>query len=292
MDVATPLSRDDLDLIQGRLLLSGRLLGGFVEDRYAEDAWRKRRTDLAEMRGHNWELLRQRAEEEGLYFEPLRLAREEPAFALLWIAQDEVRRTDPRPFDSQFLGISDPFRDDRVRNWKGYSEMWTLDRNGAPLDGDAPGGRKVRMIPLALYALEYPRVPLLMVDFRDAGKPKRSEMIRRVSDDVATGVLGFTGFGHWPYLLAKSAFFFVHGRHGGTLNRESRVRAYARLRHALKVDEALAPPLRTELIARSERVGHESAGGFVGAGIDHRAKTIRGADRQGGIGRSGQEHGK
>jgi hypothetical protein len=252
---AGPLSSEDLDLIQGRLLLSGRLLGGFVEDDYAEDAWRKRRTELAEMRGHNWELLRQRAEEEGLYFEPLRFAREEPAFAMLWVAQDEIRHSDPRRFDNRFLGISDPFRDERVRNWTGYSEIWTVDGSGAPLGNDAAAGRKVRMIPLALYALEYPHVPLLMVDFRDGGKPKRREMIRRVSDDVATGVLGFTGVGHWPYLLAKTAFFFVHARHGGTLNRESRVRAYVRLRHALKLDEALAPPLRAELIARLNQLG-------------------------------------
>jgi hypothetical protein len=252
---SAPLSADDLDLIQGRLLLSGRLLGGFVEDRYAEEAWRNRRTEIAEMRGRNWELLRQRAEDQGLYFQPLQLAGEEPAFALLWVAQDDALRTDPRPFDSRFLGISDPFRDHRVRAWRGYSETWTLDADGAPIAGNPPGGRKVRMIPLALYALEYPHVPLLLVDFRDGGKPKRREMIRRVSDDVATSVLGLTGISNWPFLAAKGAFFFVHGRRGGTLNREFRLRAYSRLRHALKVDHALAPELRTELLGHLGGLG-------------------------------------
>jgi hypothetical protein len=251
----SPLSARDLDLIQGRLLLSGRMLGGLVDARCAEEAWRKERERMLEARARNWELLRQRAEENGLYFEPLHMLADEPAFALLWIAQPDAERSEPSRFDSQFLGIADPFRDARLRKWTGYSEQWLLDASGARVGADAAGARRVRMIPLALYSLEYPRVPLLLIDFRDPGKPKRREMMRRASDDVATGVLGLTGFGNWSYLALKSGFFFVHERHGGVLKREARIRSYVRLRHALSVAEALPPELRNELARRLDDLG-------------------------------------
>ena len=252
----SPLSSQDLDLIQGRLLLSSRMLGGLVDAKAAEEAWRKERSRISQSRAGNWELLRQRAEENHLYFEPLHMLADGPAFAMLWVAQPDAQRSPPLSFDSQFLGgIADPFRDGRVTRWKGYSEMWTLDANGSQVDEDAPGAHAVRMIPLALYGLEYPKVPLLMIDFRDPSRPKRHEMIRRLCDDVATGVLGFTGFGHWPYLAAKSGFFFVHGRRGGVLNRESRIRSYARLRHALTIDDTLPAELRNELARRLDELG-------------------------------------
>jgi hypothetical protein len=252
----SPLSAQDLDLVQGRLLLSGRMLGGLVDARYAEEAWRKERARISQSRAGNWELLRQRAEENGLYFEPLHMLADGPAFAMLWVAQPDAERCPPQQFDAQFLGgISNPFRDGRVRKWKGYSEMWMLDENGSRVDENAPGARAVRMIPLALYSLEYPKVPLLLIDFRDPSRPKRHEMIRRVSDDIATGILGFTGFGHWPYLAAKSGFFFVHGRRGGVLNRDSRIRSYVRLRHALTIDDTLPPVLRNELARRLDDLG-------------------------------------
>jgi hypothetical protein len=111
------------------------------------------------------------------------------------------------------------------------------------------------MIPLGLYGLDHPRVPLLLVDFRDAGKPRRREMMLRLTDDVTTGVLGWTGFASWPYLVGKNAWMFVHGRRGGAVDRKARLRAYVQLRHSLVVDESLDPRLRTEMMRRLENLG-------------------------------------
>ena len=158
----------------------------------------RRRHNSGVDRGHNWELLRQRAEENGLYFQPLRLGSDEANFALLWVEQSAAER----PFDGKFLNIADPYRDSRIQQWRGYAEDWSFDEWDSPVS-DQAGVRTARMIPLALYALDHPRVPLLLVDFRDPGKMKRRETAWRVTDDLTTGVLGFTGWGHWPYMLAS-----------------------------------------------------------------------------------------
>jgi hypothetical protein len=56
------------------------------------------------------------------------------------------------------------------------------------------------MVPLALYGLEHPKVPALLVDFRDTGNAKRREMSRRVLNDVARNVLAVSTFGDLYFL--------------------------------------------------------------------------------------------
>lgn len=236
------LSDEELQHIKGRILLSRQMLGGLVSDEYVPQAWANYLRASSEMRSRNWEILRQQAEENGLLFQPIHTGSPHPSFALIWVEVPDAQAA-PRRFDARFLGISDPFKDERLQNWKGYSETWWLD------------GRPTRVIPLAVYALEFPRVPLLLVDFRNTGRPKRREMVKRVSDDVTTGVLSFTGMGRLYFMAAKQTWFFVRGRHGGALDRSARIRAHVQLRHALEQDHQLAASLRNEISTNLERLG-------------------------------------
>ena len=235
------ITLDDLKLLQSRLELNGRMLGGLVSDEAMGRFYDKVRTENTETRGHNWELLRQSAENNGLYFQPLTIGGVSNAFAMLWISRSDLESRSHQ-FNSQFLKIENPFADDHLRKWTGYSQTWNLD------------DRPATMIPLALYALDYPGVPLLLVDFRRASAPRRSEMAERFADDLTAGVLGYTGFGHLGFLALKTSWLFVDKRHGGTTNRAARTRAFIQLRHALGSDESLDPPLRTQLSNRLERL--------------------------------------
>jgi hypothetical protein len=187
------------------------------------------------MRGHNWELLRQRAEANGLYFEPFGF-NGSSTHALLWVATADLG---DKKWDGQFLGIADPFRDPRLTNWTGYREV----RDGR------------EMIPLGLYALEYPKVPLLLVDFRDTRSPKRREMIRHAATDTISGVLGISRFTNLPYLVGATAFNFVQVRHGAANDRSARLKAYSEVREWLALDSSLDPGLRAELRKRLEIMG-------------------------------------
>ena len=53
-------------------------------------------------------------------------------------------------------------------HWTGYTQVRYFDADHQPVERDTPGARREEMIPLALYNLDYPRVPLLLADFRDA----------------------------------------------------------------------------------------------------------------------------
>jgi hypothetical protein len=242
------LSDDEMKMIQGRLELAGRTFGGLVSDEYLERAYEKARLRRLETRQSNWDLLRQRAEDNGLYFQPLALAGLPVSWAMLWVAEPEIGAR--REFDSKFLGISNPFTDASLKDPGRYSATWWLDEHGSRTKDGAPGAKPVRMLPLALYALDHPRAPLLLADMRRELAPKRTEMTKRFFKDVTTGVLGITGVGNWWYLGLTSGYTFVRARHGSPLDRSARLRAYVQVQHALAVDQTLPPVLRAELARR------------------------------------------
>lgn len=243
------VEEDDLETVSARLELSGRMFGGLVSAGTLPRYFEREDTERAENRAHNWELLRQAAEENGLCFRPLALSDAPEAFVMVSVAAEDLKEEQPKHFDNGFLHISNPFKDEKLRGREGE-------------------------IPLAVYALDYPRVPLRLVDFRSAG-PQLNELGLRFADDLATDVLGFTGlaFGNLDYLALKQSWMFVHTRHGGTTNRGAREQAFVQLRHALGTDAALDPELRHKLMARIERLD-----------IDPAARTwqqeVRGAWRQ------------
>jgi hypothetical protein len=234
-DVKAMLSEPEMVEMQTRLELAGRTMGGLVAADKLPVAYVKQRTHNEELRGHNWELLRQRAEANGLYFQPLGF-NGSATHALLWVATADLA---DHKWDGQFLGIADPYRDPRLRKWTGYREV----RDGR------------EMIPLGLYALEYPKVPLLLVDFRDTHAPKRREMIRHATTDTIVGIFGISQWGNWPYMAGAWTFNFVRERHGDANNRSARLKAYSEVREWLALDGALDPGLRADLRRRLEILG-------------------------------------
>ncbi len=236
-EVQRLLSDPELVEIQARLTLAGQTLGGLVSRQKLPDAYMKQRTRDDEARGHNWDLLRQKAESNGLYFQPIGLG-STPTLALLWIASEDVNKP-PRHYDGQFLGFANPYTDDRLRKWTGYHTM----RDGRD------------MIPLGLYSLEYPKVPLLVVDFRDSHGPKRREMFRRAATDTVSGVLGISMWGNWPVLAGITSWNFIRERHGAATDRAARIRAYSQTRQWVTLDPAMDPALRTALMKHLEILG-------------------------------------
>jgi hypothetical protein len=239
--VSEALSEPEMLAIQARLALSARTFGGFVSDSNLPEAYINQRTSSTEDRGHNWELLRQRAEANGLYFEPFGLG-DSPTQALLWVAKEDLGSG--RAFDSQFLDIANPYDDARLKNWTGFTKSFK--------NGDGPSRE---LIPLALYALGHPKTPLLLVDFRDTRAPKHREMLRHATVDVVSGVIGFSKWGNLPYMAGSWTWNFVRARHGAPNDRLARIKAYSETRQWLALDPSLEPEFRDELLRRLQVLG-------------------------------------
>ena len=251
-DIIGVLTPAELESLVGRLDLSSKILGGLAGDESLPSVYSGALERRTENRGHNWELLRQTAEQNGLYFEPLQLASAPDSFGVIWTAQTDAEAN--HPFDGQLLHIANPFHDERIRSWNGYSQVWTLDRDGVRVPDGTVGGVPVKMIPLAVYALEYPGVPLLLIDFRNASHPQRTERRLRVANDVTTGILGLTPFGSFRYFAAKTGFLFVHKRHGAATDRLARRNAFIALRHAVATGGSIDEDLRRNLESRIEKL--------------------------------------
>jgi hypothetical protein len=244
----------ELEDIQARLSLSDKLFGGTVDETRLEKVFGKQMAMQRDIRGHNWELLRQRAEAESLYFEPLELPDGSATHALLWVSKAELETRRSRQYNGRFLNLRNPWDDDRLRRWEGYTETRYFDSESRIVDKDTPGAFPVEMIPLALYGLDQPKIPMLLIDFRDNLNAKKREISGRVLQDVTRNILSISQYGDVPYFLGKSTFDFVTGRRGIDYNQPPRLQTYSQLKLLLALDGSLNPDLRKEIALRLERV--------------------------------------
>src|SRR5687768_3911357 len=209
------LSDAEMATIQARLLLTDKTFGGLVDDANLRSYYAKKTTQVRDERAHNWELLRQRAEAESLYFEPLLLPDGSATHALLWVSKRDLIKQQGARYTKRFLNIANPWDDKRLLNWNGYVETRYFDAENQMVNIETPGAEAVEMIPLALYGLDTPKIPMLLVDFRDNYNPKKREMSRRVLNDVTRNVLSLSKFGNLPVFLGRTVFDFVTGRQIG-----------------------------------------------------------------------------
>src|SRR5204862_5459019 len=181
--------------VRARLILSGNTFGGLLGPDIFATTDMKRRMAPVDKSGHNWEMLRQRAEAEDLYFEPLKMPDGDVTHAILWVAKPDLQANANQEFHNRFLNIADPWKDQRLRNWKGYSRISYFDQDSRPVADNTPGAHPIEMIPLALYGLNHPKLPALLIDFRDGLNPKKREMSRRIFYDLARDVFSLSNFG-------------------------------------------------------------------------------------------------
>lgn len=247
------LTDTEMKDLQGRMLLSNKFLGSSVSSENLERVYQKNIEKVRDLRGHNWELLRQYSEAQGLYFEPLEMPDGSATHALVWVAVPDLEAANrDRKFDARFLNIKNPWNDSGLLNWKGYSETRWFDENGRPVDPDSANAKPKRLIPLALYGLDYPKIPVLLVDFRDNNNAKKREMSRRVLDDLTKNVLSVSRFSNLPYFVGHYLYGFVTARRGMDLNQSSRFGSYSQLKLLLSLNASLDPKFRDEIAGRLE----------------------------------------
>jgi len=244
----------EMSTIQARLFLSEKTFGGLVDDTNLQSYYVKKTTQARDERGHNWELLRQKAEAESLYFEPLAMPDGSATHALLWVAKRDLANKQGSRYSGRFLNIANPWTDKRLLNWKGYVETRYFDSENQPVDSQTPGAQAVEMIPLGLYGLDNPKIPMLLVDFRDSYNPKKREMSRRVLNDVTRNVLSLSKFGNLPFFLGRTVFDFVTGRRGMDINQPSRLATYSQLKLLLALNTSMEPELRSQVSGQLEKI--------------------------------------
>jgi hypothetical protein len=247
------LSEAEINTVIARLTLRKQLLGGFVSQRRAAHLGEEAAFRMEETRSRNWEILRMCAEKTGLYFEPLNLAGNTDQFAILWFPLNDSLN----PANSsqsvvwKLLNISDPWTEARLSKWSGIRSERYLDANGS-LSARSDSTRRVEMVPLAIYSLNYPKQPLLLIDFRDTLRVRRHEMTQRSINELTAGVIGISHFTNWYYYVGADLYDFIAGRHGAALDRAARLDAYAQFRAELTLDRQMDRDLLQAISDRAE----------------------------------------
>lgn len=247
-------SETELKDMQALLALTDKPLGWHMQSENLGRVYDKHVAKTHDYRGHNWELLRQTAENQGLFFEPLLMPDGSARHALVWASADDIAANKGKKFDGRFLNIGNPWRDDKLRNWSGYTQIRWFDSENREVEANTPGSISRTLIPLALYGLDHPKIPVILIDFRSSGNPKMREISKRILADVTGNVVNVTAFRGLAFGLGRYVYEFVSGRRGIDLNQTSRLRSYAQLKMLLSLSESLDPELRDELATRVETV--------------------------------------
>jgi hypothetical protein len=209
---------------------------------------------MRQLCGRNWELLRQRAEAEGLYFEPLLLPDGTATHALLWVAREDLAAKRQNRFDDRFLSIGRPWGDKALLNWNGATEFRYFDSENRRVRSATEGTRRVELIPLALYGLYHPKIPVLLVDFRKPLNAKARELSRRVVEEIGTKVSTGSAFVNLIMRIGRTATGVVTRRIGVDFLQPSRMVSYSQLKMILSSSPGVSPEIRSEIARRLELV--------------------------------------
>ncbi|MGI9056084.1 MAG: hypothetical protein ACR2F2_09815 [Pyrinomonadaceae bacterium] len=248
------LNDTELQDIQARVFLSDKFTGSFIESEDLERVYKKNNEKKHGYRGHNWELLRQYSEAQGLYFEPLKMPDGSATHALVMVAESDLKANKNKKFDSRFLNIKNPWKDKRLAKWKGYKEVRWYDAENREVAPETPNAKSKTLIPLALYGLDYPKIPAILIDFRNNDNPRFREVSKRVLDDVVRTLLSISKFGSLPYFFGRYIYDYVTNRRGIDINQASRFQSYSQLKLLLLLDESLDENFRDEISDRLEKV--------------------------------------
>ena len=260
-DHESSLTRAELNTLIARLGLRKKLLGGFVNERSALRLGEEAGFLQERIRSRNWELLRECAERTGLVFEPLAIAGTAEQYAMLWFPLAESHEPTGTSLASvwKLLNIRNPWSDRRLKAAEVADSSKSLhtsvyqrsvSTSGDLLPPGEPGVRTVRLVPLGVYSLNYPKVPLLLIDFRDKLHIRRHELAQRSINEITNGVIGVSHFTNWYYYLGADLYNFVASRHGEAIDQSARLDCYSQFRVKLAMDHQLDPALRKELDAR------------------------------------------
>jgi hypothetical protein len=246
------LTAKQIDSLIARLELRKKLLGGFVSERRATRIGEEAKIRYEHIRSRNWELLREYADKTGLYFEPLNLAGTSGEYAILWFPLEESAEPEGTQLGPiwKLLNIKNPWKDARLTSASVTGDARDLDADGSLLPIGKSGVRQVKLLPLSVYSLDYPKMPLLLVDFRNTMHVKGHEMTQRSINEVTAGVIGISHFTNWYYYMAADLYDFIESRHGAATNLSSRLDCYSQFRVKLQLDDQLDSRLRHEMQQR------------------------------------------
>ncbi len=251
---SSALTAGELNTVIARLELRKTMLGGLADDSHAARFGEENSFEDERIRSRNWEVLRQFAEKTGLYFEPISLAGSKDQHGMLWFPLDGSLPQSGASLKPiwKILNIKDPWADRQLHGQNNRAYVRALDENGVLLPQGESGAKQIKLFPLSVYSLNYPKQPLLLVDFRDKLRVRRYEMAQRTVNEITSGVIGLSHFTNWYYYVGAMAYNMLWSRRGIAVDQEARLDCYSQFRTELALDHQLAPALRRELQSRAE----------------------------------------
>jgi hypothetical protein len=130
----------------------------------------------------------------------------------------------------QLLQISNPNHDRRLTEMAQYAQIRSLDNNGRLLPLSQTGVSTIQLVPVAMYSLSYPRVPLLLMDFFHPSRIRRRELSQQLLKDASAATLYFSWMPSLSFKTALALYQFIKRHQGFVVNEQKRLDSYSEAR--------------------------------------------------------------
>jgi hypothetical protein len=139
-------------------------------------------------------------------------------------------------------------------NWNGPTETRYFNSDGRRVSDGASAVRQEEMIPLALYGLDHPKIPALLIDFRKPLNAKARELSHIAFERVGTRIFTASPFANTAIRFGRIAARVATRRMGVDLFQPSRLQSYSQLKMVLSSNSGLSSTMRLEIGRRVESV--------------------------------------
>ena len=257
-----PLSRNELDMIIGRLILSKTVFGRLIPNAELPNVQRAADVRRETSRARNFELLRSSAERVGLYFEPINLGGESATaadsdYGLLWFPlyhSYDISGTSLIDKTWHLLQISNPSNDRHLIEAETYRQVRSLDQYGRLLAAGEDGPATIELVPIAMYSLTYPRMPLLLIDFLHPTRIRHKELTQRLVREIGGAGLYASSFPGWAFSGALGLYQYIKRQQGSPTDEQARLDCYSKARMDLALSSSLDADFRSSAQARLNEI--------------------------------------
>jgi len=257
-----PLSRNELDTIIGRLILSKTVFGRLTPNAELPNVQRAADVRRETSRARNFELLRSSAERVGLYFEPINLGGESATaadsdYGLLWFPlyrSYEISGTALADKTWHLLQISNPANGRHLIEAETYRQVRSLDQYGRLLAAGEDGPATIELVPIAMYSLTYPRMPLLLIDFLHPTRIRHKELTQRLVREIGGAGLYASSFPGWAFSGALGLYQYIKRQQGSPTDEQARLDCYSKARMDLALSSSLDADFRSSAQARLNEI--------------------------------------
>jgi hypothetical protein len=116
------------------------------------------------------------------------------------------------------------------------------------------GPTTIELVPIAMYSLTYPRMPLLLIDFLHPTRIRHRELSQRLIREIGGAGIYASSFPGWAFSGALGLYQYIKGHQGSPTDEQARLDCYSKARMDVAFSSSLDADFRSSAQSRLNEI--------------------------------------